>query len=961
MSEGFPRKGVARSVIGLVTRGCFFLSLWLFPISLAAQTGTLQESIQGAVAAFSAGDYTEAHLRFESLESDFGREPEFQDPEVQRVLLPVRGFSALAAGEHQAALEGFKKFLKDFTAVDEARAFVRYSLGLVYLAMEDREAAVGALESFVEEFPALPEAELATLQRIRLLFDLGRLEEGWGLSEGFYQGDASPTLRIQGRLLALERKVAEGRTDGSLELLMGTDWGATSMPELAALAFAALRTGDELMAQDRPADALEVYRMVPPYQRLLHDQTELVERARREIDGRTGARSGRFAAVWDDYRQQTLQRLEGQKKALEETEDYTAGFQLRFGQAFLSLGRVREAWILFSNLAEDKTVETGLRQDAHYRWILAAYAAEDWDQALAIAEAFQEKFSDADLAPDSLFLMASAFQQKGRFHRANEVLDRLIENYPDHRRYPVWRYMRGFNRSMLEAYDTARADLMPFLNEWADHPMAPRASLYHALTFQFEGSFEQGLEAIDQLMKVYRGQGIYPELRYRRAAVLYARRQYAEARIGLQAFIEAFPGHFLIPEARVLMGDILMGEGRLEDAAAAFARVGPEAGSLFPYAVFQRGKIYQAMEDYERMEQHFRDYLARPDHAPDARISEALFWIGWVLERQDRLEEAFPLYQKALDQYGDDPEAVEISSVLTALRQLRERHAHRTDLSTAHPVMEAEGFEAWLREARAEAREAGRLTFASRLALFEAGLVADRDRDQLARGILLDLEEYIPPERMDPEVLARLADHLSGLGMWRAEEYAGMVLDLYPRHRARGWAYLAMARMAQAENDPEEADRWLRRIENELPAAPMAIEARLLHGDVLAGLGDFESAAGRFEEILRLRQARGRPHARALAGLARLHQKKGDPKRAIPYWQRVYTVYRAYPELVAEAYVQSAMLFRELEDFEAAVRSLEEMLGQTRLVETEFGALAESRYREWVNGAAAELPGEAQP
>ena len=39
----------------------------------------------------------------------------------------------------------------------------------------------------------------------------------------------------------------------------------------------------------------------------------------------------------------------------------------------------------------------------------------------------------------------------------------------------------------------------------------------------------------------------------------------------------------------------------------------------------------------------------------------------------------------------------------------------------------------------------------------------------------------------------------------------------------------------------------------------------------------------------------------ALAGLARIETEQDHAKRAIPYWQRIYTLYRAYTELVVEA------------------------------------------------------------
>ena len=88
--------------------------------------------------------------------------------------------------------------------------------------------------------------------------------------------------------------------------------------------------------------------------------------------------------------------------------------------------------------------------------------------------------------------------------------------------------------------------------------------------------------------------------------------------------------------------------------------------------------------------------------------------------------------------------------------------------------------------------------------------------------------------------------------------------------------------------------------------------------------------------MLRLKQAKGRPHAQALLALSRNEQQAaGNTERAIPYAQRVYNVYRAYSKLAADAYWMSALQFEALGDARAAYETLNEML-----TNQEIGALA---------------------
>jgi len=100
---------------------------------------------------------------------------------------------------------------------------------------------------------------------------------------------------------------------------------------------------------------------------------------------------------------------------------------------------------------------------------------------------------------------------------------------------------------------------------------------------------------------------------------------------------------------------------------------------------------------------------------------------------------------------------------------------------------------------------------------------------------------------------------------------------------------------------------------------------------VLRRQGLYQAAADGLNEILQLKGMRGRPHAQALAGLARIETDQENPKRAIPYWQRIYTLYRAYPELLAEAYWESAQLFEQIDDPIAAHNTVLEMLRDERL------------------------------
>jgi tetratricopeptide (TPR) repeat protein len=180
--------------------------------------------------------------------------------------------------------------------------------------------------------------------------------------------------------------------------------------------------------------------------------------------------------------------------------------------------------------------------------------------------------------------------------------------------------------------------------------------------------------------------------------------------------------------------------------------------------------------------------------------------------------------------------------------------------------------------------------------------------------------------------LAEVGIVLVDRGYESADDYFEQILNQYPKRFERAAAYYGKAKLAAKNERLDEARRWLIRFLEETPTHSLAAEARLLAADILTRQGVYTAARNALDEILQIKEMRGRPHARALAGLARIETEQDHAKRAIPYWQRIYTLYRAYTELVVEAYWESAQLFEEIDDPIAARNTLAELLRDERLM-----------------------------
>ncbi len=929
-------------------RSSFFgLLLALFTLlgstSLAGQVGqTMRGLMQQAVEAFQADRYEEAARLFHQLEATFGREPEFRAPRTQRMLLPLNGYAHLLSGDPQRAVALFREALQIVEMSSADRVFVRYALAQALEAAGEYDAAIDAFGRFAEQHPAEPGAALALLRQAELRLETGDLESGVSLLNAFYAGGHPPSLRTQARLRAIRALTDAKEWESSAALLFGTDWSLRTMPELGVLAFAALRIGDRFLASERPIAALRAYRLVPPRNELIERQEERLHAVRTHYARYRAHLTPSSASIWENYFLRITGRIESTLEGLRGSEDYTPGFQLRRGHAFLLAGRPREAIQILRYLAGDTTLAERDRREAHYRWIVAAISMERWDDALAIGRAYLREYSDSERVPQTLFLLARTYREQRDLESAAAILRELLEEYPDHGQAERWLFTLGFVALEQEAQADARrhfARIAADRNANGSNLVDP-ARFWHAMAWFLEQSYDRALQEFHALRGTLPAQHrLEPEIHYRVAATRYAMRDYDEALREIDGFLQRFPGHAREPEGRVLRGDILMGQGRHIEAASDFRRVPPEHSALFVYAIFQSGKIYRALEEYDLMVHHFQSYLERDDLLKRPRVSEALYWIGWARQQQGRVSEAVPLFLSALDRYGNDPAATEIDAILDALEYQVQRNPELG--ATLGGITE---FESWLETARADALRNSQFTWFARLSL-RLGKTQPRDgtHDE-GKGYLREIADLVPVDRLDAFALGRMGAffYLRGEAA-EAERYLHRLLESFPDSPDRAHALHYLGRLAEDRGEWQSARHLFHRIISELPMHPLGPESMLAHGRVLTALGAYDAAREQFEALLRLRQARGRPQAEALQGLARIAEAREEPKRAIPYYQRIYNMYRAFPDLTADAYRRSAAMFEATGDLQAAYNTWRELRFMN---ETDDPSLHEEAKRE---------------
>ncbi len=915
-------------VIAISLIGSLFL-----PIVHGQEGDTLQSLLQKASAAFQSGQYESAAMLFDSIEEQFVEEEEYRAVALQKILLPMRAYSLLRVDRAGEAAAFFELFLENYPLEAEKRNFVRFHLAQAYEQTDDADKAIVAYQQFEAENKGRPEASLAALRRADLLRFTGRVDESIQLYNEIYAGGTPLGVRRQARLRALQATIAAGHLDLSRDILLNTPWRVETMPELAQLAFSAHGVGDQLLAESRYAEATRCYRLVPPKNVLIKKQIERLRDTRAALRNSTRLTAEPGKALWREYYTNLAQKLEEDLQSLQDSPDYTSGFFLRYGQSLLLGDRGEEAWLVFQTLAENPEVENSLRVEAHYRWILAARALSLWNETLEIAQSFQRRHPESPLVTQVIFLVAEAYKELRDYERAATLLGTLIDQYPKHPQLPRWVFTRGFYYTLISRYPSAREDFQQCLESGPPDRLGEEARLWHALSWFFEKNYPIAVDELVALGKSLKHSPLQPDVVYWLASTLYSQKEFDSALEHLDLYFKKYPGHRRVAEASVLRGDILMGQGELLGAAVAFSKVTPEAGRLFPYATFQTGKIYRAMEEFERMASHFENYLTRTDLPANSRKSEALYWTGWAYEQLGRIESAFPVFTEALVSHGNDPAATDIQLILKSLHRLHNKRFPASEKP-------AESFSLWLSNEIKSTQTDGKITYHSRLNLYLADLYEKENRFEEANALMMETIRNAPLDSLGAEFLGWAGLLLGDLEFPSAKDYFEALVERFPERPERGMGYYGLAKQRFKNKRPEQALPWLEKLADELPAHPLAADATLLQGKVLAELGKPHEAIARFEALLKIKMARGRLHAEALLGIARSYRLLNEPEKAIGYYQRIFTVYRAYTVLVSESYLQSAELFEEINNLRAARDTLEEFLDNPGLGQPEQRSLA---------------------
>ncbi|MEI8313092.1 MAG: tetratricopeptide repeat protein, partial [Verrucomicrobiota bacterium] len=130
---------------------------------------------------------------------------------------------------------------------------------------------------------------------------------------------------------------------------------------------------------------------------------------------------------------------------------------------------------------------------------------------------------------------------------------------------------------------------------------------------------------------------------------------------------------------------------------------------------------------------------------------------------------------------------------------------------------------------------------------------------------------------------------------------------------------------------------------DEIAASSKLKEATLGKARALLALKKYPEAEKLFEMIAGLKEWRGEATAESLYCLGRIAQENKDYAKAIACYQRIFLTHQKYPKIVARAYLDSAICFKELGKTVEAKNTYIEMLRNEKLRAANIPELAEAQ------------------
>ena len=873
---------------------------------LAAQEGSAPEVFQLANSYFQKRDIGRAATCYKNVLARLENEGASFAPMIEVALFRY----AICLYQLSYFTEAAGEFAKYQTKFPDGKSMVDAEL---YHAMAMGASGRGAeaiplLEAFLKKHPDSPRKNEAQMRLAASFTDAGQFDRAMAswrkCLESFDKtqdrGNLIPRQRSDALAMLLSSCVGAGHAREACDVVRQIREAKLPPPSNILLREQTLlRLGDGLLRNGFSRSALGIYKECLSAERIQDALRTQMEDAQ---------------ARQDHVQQGSLKK---QTAVLEKAAGYNDALLLRMAQAYTALGRPREAAISYQEV-----LRRGGKSPEHEHAIIGVARGQlsqgGYADALTTCETFLQTFPQSPLVEQALHIQLQAMMADRRPSDAVKIANRLLADFPKSPLAERALFSRGFCEVMGEQFSAALQTFQDFDKNHSQSLLMEEALYWKAMSLFRLRDYARAKTSFEQFHKKYPQSARAPECDFRLATCFYALGEMEPALKRLQTWLAANPKNPLRSEALSLLGDLQLATRRVDDALQTFRKILPGDKEAFIHGIFQQGRCLQINKKWDDAAVLYLNFIREFDNHP--RVMEAARLAGNSLVKQGKSDEAEALYWNALQKSGENRAVQNVRPLLMDLAQLTARREGSEAVSLKFS------------EFAKEQRRKGRMRTAAMLEAAGAEYLFRMRKKEEADRILEHMARTYEFKDLAADAAAAILDFHSRRGdVQRAAVMARVILQDASKkeiwdaaHYQLGCADLSDRKW---ENALEQFDAALRAV----PASPRTARIQLKRAQCLESLNQHQRAVEACQFVLASRDARGSSWAEALLIIASCAEKTGDPKKAAAYYQRIYVLYRAYPEILAKAYLGGGRCFEKLNMPSAAIKTYEEMVSRADL------------------------------
>jgi len=681
--------------------------------------------------------------------------------------------------------------------------------------------------------------------------------------------------------------------------------------------------------EDEALNALILYRMVLPRERLIWYSNKKIAKLRKTLADRSDEKNPlpRYERKRITDEIEEIQKLIQKVRELQPYEDEVA---LRIGQIYRQKKRFWEGYVLFEKLYTDKP-GSEISDIAVTELAMTLYDLKEVARAEKLIKAYLDKNIKGRSAPALLSLLMRDSLMKRDTEKMlsySKYLNALPEGTTKDQKDTLseLHYMMGFGYFQKGAYGDAADEFSIIVDRYPDSERISQGYYFMGMALMSQGKYQPALDAFTAYIDKFKSQDFYADAQFRSAVCYYGLGKYDEAEKKYTEFIEKYPNHLYVSEAYSMRADILAAkdssqpgnENVLDQAIDDYRKALDKAKDKHQaeYAVFRAAECFQLESRWQEIIDLMNYYLKKKGEK--ANISKATYWIGKAQISNGQVKEAIEAYIHAIFRFGNNASLDGVDKIITELVTISKQRLSKPDQDALlYRIQE-----------KAKRIDASEKTLILRVKTLVAAMQGEAAMKTLGLSLLKSEKNLAPVPPTGLALMCNAAveikdvkqmDRLYNYFITHYEDSS----ELWAAYRARAYQFeyqkaykklLALLDQALDQYGPESFMDW----------------AQIMKARTYFALKEYKKAEEEYGLVLTVSSWRGPIFAEAMFGIAQTYEARDDLIKAHIFYQRTYMQYKAFgPKWAAKAYLKAADMLLKLNKKGEAIKTWKNMLKDT--------------------------------